>query len=566
MNPETRICQNCKKDFVIESEDFSFYEKIDVPAPTWCVSCRNQRRLLFRNERNFYKIKCGLCQKEVISVSVPDENNAVYCQKCWWSDKWSAEDYAKDYDFSKPFFEQWYDLFLKVPHISLLNSNSVNSEWVNQETDDKNCYLNVGGHYNEDSAYNTYEFYGKNCFDGYWTLNCDHCYENIHCERNYFCSFCEECQDCLNTHFSYDCRNCNDVIGCAGLRNKKYCIFNKQYSKEEYENFIKEHPFSSNKSISWWKNESKEVWLKHPRRQNMSFKIENSTGNDISEAKNSFNCFQGTKLENCKNMFVTGWAKDSHDCSSTGAIELCYEFSSSGGAYNSKFILMCLSSDPFKKITLNNLEYCAYSNSASNSFGCVGLYGGEYMILNKKYTKKEYKELLPKIKQHMMDMPYVDKKGRVYKYGEFFPPEFSTFSYNITSAMEEYSLTKEGAKELGFNWKEDVSDINYEFSDYVIPNNIKDVKDDILNKILKCEESGRGYKIIPMELSYYRKMGLPIPRKSPFIRHRNRISKLLPKKIFIRNCDNCNKEIKTCYSPESEEIVYCEQCYQKEVY
>jgi hypothetical protein len=27
---ETKICQNCKKEFVIEQEDFNFYEKIKL--------------------------------------------------------------------------------------------------------------------------------------------------------------------------------------------------------------------------------------------------------------------------------------------------------------------------------------------------------------------------------------------------------------------------------------------------------------------------------------------------------------------------------------------------------
>ena len=46
---EKRTCQNCKKDFTIKSEDFSFYEKIKVPAPTWCPECRMIRRINFRN-------------------------------------------------------------------------------------------------------------------------------------------------------------------------------------------------------------------------------------------------------------------------------------------------------------------------------------------------------------------------------------------------------------------------------------------------------------------------------------------------------------------------------------
>jgi len=36
---ENRICQNCKSDFIIELEDFSFYEKMKVPAPTFCPYC-----------------------------------------------------------------------------------------------------------------------------------------------------------------------------------------------------------------------------------------------------------------------------------------------------------------------------------------------------------------------------------------------------------------------------------------------------------------------------------------------------------------------------------------------
>ena len=32
--------------------------------------------------------------------------------------------------------------------------------------------------------------------------------------------------------------NCNNLFGCIGLRNKSYCIFNKQYTKDEYETTV----------------------------------------------------------------------------------------------------------------------------------------------------------------------------------------------------------------------------------------------------------------------------------------------------------------------------------------
>ncbi|MEK7627724.1 MAG: hypothetical protein AAB397_04050, partial [Patescibacteria group bacterium] len=68
MDKENKICQNCQNQFVIEPEDFIFYDKIQVPAPTFCPECREQRRLAFRNERSLYKRKCDLCGKEMVSI------------------------------------------------------------------------------------------------------------------------------------------------------------------------------------------------------------------------------------------------------------------------------------------------------------------------------------------------------------------------------------------------------------------------------------------------------------------------------------------------------------------
>src|ERR1035437_118745 len=106
-NSETKNCQNCKKDFIIEPDDFSFYEKIKVPAPTFCPECRMVRRLMFQNERSFYKRECDLCKKESIMVFPPDKKRLVYCEKCWWSDNWDAQTYGREIDFSKPFLVQF---------------------------------------------------------------------------------------------------------------------------------------------------------------------------------------------------------------------------------------------------------------------------------------------------------------------------------------------------------------------------------------------------------------------------------------------------------------------------
>jgi hypothetical protein len=349
------------------------------------------------------------------------------------------------------------------------------------------------------------------------------------------------------------------------LRNKQYCIFNEQYTKEEYQKFLERHPISSHRELEWWKSQAVPIWNNSPHRENTIFKSVDTTGNAVSEAKNSHNVWECTKIENSKNLFITGWARDLYDCTCLGAAELAYECAHSGGVYDSKFLLFCISNDPLKKVTINTVEYSTMVGSVSNCFGCVCVRGAEYTILNKKYTKEEYLELLPKIKKHMEDMPYVDSKGRVYKYGEFFPAEFSSYGYNETTAPDIFPLTKEQALAEGYKWSDYVSDTHYEFSDYKIPDDIKDVGDDILKMILKCEVSGKAYKIVQAELSFYRQAGLPIPRVCGAERHKQRYKMLLPCKLFERKCDSCGKDIQTPYESGRPEVVYCEACYQRDV-
>ena len=100
---ENRICQNCKCDFTIEPDDFSFYEKIKVPPPTFCPECRMIRRMIWRNTRSLYKRDCGLCKKSLISM-YPDKDIAdVYCKECWNGSSWDQYKNGSDYDFNKIF-------------------------------------------------------------------------------------------------------------------------------------------------------------------------------------------------------------------------------------------------------------------------------------------------------------------------------------------------------------------------------------------------------------------------------------------------------------------------------
>lgn len=140
---QTKICQNCKNQFVIEPEDFAFYERMRVPPPTFCPDCRTARRMCYRNERALYKRACRAPghHEEMISIYAPEKPFNVVDQKFWWSDEWDPLTYGTPYDFSKPFFQQFRELLERVPLLSVSNSNAVNSEYCNVADQSKDSYF-----------------------------------------------------------------------------------------------------------------------------------------------------------------------------------------------------------------------------------------------------------------------------------------------------------------------------------------------------------------------------------------------------------------------------------------
>lgn len=234
MNQEIKICQNCKQNFTIETEDFVFYDKIKVPSPTWCPECRMVRRFIWRNERSLYKRQCGLCNKNILSIYSSDKPFSIFCPDCWWSDKWNSIDYRKDYDFSKPFFMQFYELIKIVPNLSLWGFNNVNSEYGNYIAYCKDIYLSQSAIKSENIYYSYLIDKSKDCFDCYRANESEICYENINGAKNYNSIFIINSRQCMNSEFLFDCNNCQECFMSSNLRNKRFYIRNKAYSKEEY--------------------------------------------------------------------------------------------------------------------------------------------------------------------------------------------------------------------------------------------------------------------------------------------------------------------------------------------
>ena len=189
---------------------------------------------------------------------------------------------------------------------------------------------------------------------------------------------------------------------------------------------------------------------------------------------------------------------------------------------------------------------------------------------------------MPKIIQHMNAMPYVDAKGRVFKYGEFFPYDISPFAYNETIAQEYYPLSRKEVSDFGFRWYDRVErDYRITMKEADIPDAAGSVPDAIIKEVIECanqglEKSGctTAFRVTPQELAFYKKLNLPLPHFCPNCRHFNRVNKRNPMKLWIRKCmcnlqnhvheGACPNIFETIFSPEKLEIIFREECYQKE--
>ena len=58
--------------------------------------------------------------------------------------------------------------------------------------------------------------------------------------------------DCHNMLYSDLCFYSNNCFGCVGLKNAQYCIFNKQYTKTEYEELVPKIIEKMKKTWEWW--------------------------------------------------------------------------------------------------------------------------------------------------------------------------------------------------------------------------------------------------------------------------------------------------------------------------
>ncbi len=518
------ICKNCDVAFVITPDDFTFYEKMQVPAPKYCPPCRMQRRLVHRNERTLYRRACDNCKKDSVSIYPAGTPWPVYCNPCWWGDSWDGKEFGMEYDPNRSFFEQFIELRNKVPRINLLCITSVNSEYTNNAEDNKNCYLLFAAGKNEDCMYGRLVEHCKSVVDCCWTYDSELCYECIDIRQCYGCLFSERCQSSRDLLFCFDVRDSQDCILSSNLRHAQYYIENKKYSKEEYLAKKKEI-LASPENLESAKKKFDELKAKAVVKYAFQTKCVNSTGDYLFNCRDSRLMFDASNAKDCAYMADV---EDPTDCIDGNNMyykpERCLDIMGALQTYNCKFSTYAM--------YCNSVEYSDGLQNCQDCFGSIGLKKAKYCILNKQYSKEDYESLIVNIKSQMT------KAG---EYGDFLPPETSPFKYNETMAKDYFPDPKAEEITTGTYGKENGKDV------------------------FACVDCKKNFKITPNEFAFYERMSLPLPSKDFECRMQDRLRKRTPRKLWKRNCIKCATDIETTYAPDRPEKVYCEQCYQAEV-
>ena len=210
----------------------------------YCYLCQNCYNGLFLEN-------CQNCSDAMFSINCRDCRNIILCsnlrgkQYCILNKQYSRDEYlamiAKMSFGKHSYFSNLRKKFDEVKRNTIYRENfniqaeNCRGDYLVQSKDMQNCFHCYKSqnckyvHYADSDVKDCYDFdycaelelsYEGTCVAGYMQ-----CFSTVTARggNNFYCDSCESTDYCF---------------GCIGLKHKKYCILNKQYSKEEYEELV----------------------------------------------------------------------------------------------------------------------------------------------------------------------------------------------------------------------------------------------------------------------------------------------------------------------------------------
>lgn len=253
---ERKICPRTGEEFPIFEKDKKMIEKLSptiagkkylFPLPTLSPKAREQRRMMFKNERTFHKDVCEHTNTSTISRFTDKHVFSNLARH--WDDR--SQKFV-DYNGNQSFQESIHWLCINTIYQDLIGSSqniTNNARYTNHASKQSNTYLLVNARDDEFCAYWNFINHCKRCFDNIHIANSEHCYQCVSWEKLFKCMYTYNCLDSDSLLFCSNMKGCKNCFLCSWLNNQSYCIRNKKVSKEQYENYIKELNIESYKNI-----------------------------------------------------------------------------------------------------------------------------------------------------------------------------------------------------------------------------------------------------------------------------------------------------------------------------
>ena len=440
----------------------------------------------------------------------------------------------QEYNISKKFFENFQD-FIKNTKFPAMFSYwwTENSEYADSAHTSKNAYLTFLTTFSSENI--LYSFSVKmNCRNVINSVMIVESSENIYtsfcCINSYNIFFSRYIEKSSNIRFSTNLLGCNECLFCNNLQNQTYCIYNKQYNKEEYFKKKREILIDKKSFLSHYMDILETQWFQ--------INTSNSTWSWLSncvDLDSWYICFNLNKWKN------TIWVQSDEQNENMYNSFLCWRSHDFFWVTSSWWF----SDNIYIGVWNNNTSHAYYSiflDSCSYCLGCIWLKNKSFCILNKQYTKEERFEKANEIFAQM------DKEWTLW---QFFPWSMNPFYFNDTAAyLIDDSFTKE---EVTAEWylrrDEEIKVDIPEWSEIIFtspptplhsvergklslwngdggrrPGEVKTLNDfqwfdadwhrqinpEILKKVI-VDEKWNSYRIIKMEYDFLMKHWLPLP-------------------------------------------------------
>ncbi|MBU0529121.1 hypothetical protein KKF86_05110, partial [bacterium] len=232
--------------------------------------------------------------KQIISLysskSPWGEPCKVYTQEEWNGDKWDSMDYGRDFDFSRPFFEQFSELHKIVPRLPLMQISNDNSPYTTGTGYCRNCHLINSSEYCEDCYYGKLLQKCKDSIDCSYLYDSERCYECFSVYDSYNCNYVSYSSNCSDCWFSENLSGCKNCFLCTNLKNKEYYFKNEPLDKEEYKKRVAEFK-GSYQNFKIASEILSQLKQKRIHRYANLTNCENCTGDFILNSQNCHDCY-----------------------------------------------------------------------------------------------------------------------------------------------------------------------------------------------------------------------------------------------------------------------------------